>query len=146
MEREAEHPAEGSLGEGRAGRLCKRLLHDGDETQKIVEAPAEHDFCFQRFIGMLRAIEFTQLPARPSPRLPSAGCPASLSMPDSCSFLLFPLLFPLGAKKEPAISQLPKSTMYNTILLPLQKIRNLKRFLLHSASDISRLVDAGDIL
>ncbi len=141
MEREAGHPAEGSLGEGRAGRLCKRLLHDGDETQKIVEAPAEHDFCFQRFIGMLRAIEFTQLPARPSPRLPSAGCPASLSMPDSCSFLLFPL----DAKKEPAISQLLKLTMY-TILLPLQKIRNLKRFLLHSASDISRLVDAGDIL
>ena len=31
-------------GAGRGGQLCKRLLHDGDETQKIVEAFAEHDF------------------------------------------------------------------------------------------------------
>ena len=34
----------GATAAGRGGQLCKRLLHDGDETQKIVEALAEHDF------------------------------------------------------------------------------------------------------
>ncbi len=56
IEKEAKNPVrkwKGALGGGKAGRgkeagrggqLCKRLLHDGDETQKIVEALAEHDF------------------------------------------------------------------------------------------------------
>ena len=34
----------GGMVAGWGGQLCKRLLHDGDETQKIVEALAEHDF------------------------------------------------------------------------------------------------------
>jgi len=28
------------------------LLCNGDETQEIVKPTGEHDFCFQRFIGM----------------------------------------------------------------------------------------------
>ena len=35
----------------------QRLLHDGDETQKIMEASAEHNSCIQRLIGMVRAAE-----------------------------------------------------------------------------------------
>ena len=37
-----------------------RLLHDGDETPKIVEAFAEHDFRSRRLIAMFRAMEQTQ--------------------------------------------------------------------------------------
>ena len=37
-----------------------RLLHDGDETPKIVEASAEHDFRPRRLIAMFRAMEQTQ--------------------------------------------------------------------------------------
>ena len=39
------------------GMQWQRLLHDGDETQGIVEAHAEHDFRIQRLIGMFRAQE-----------------------------------------------------------------------------------------
>ena len=45
----------------RTGTGCvdKRLLHDGVESlkAKIVEASAEHDFCFKRLNGMSRASE-----------------------------------------------------------------------------------------
>ena len=34
------------------------ILRYGDETLKIVEAIAEHDFCFLRLIEMISAKEF----------------------------------------------------------------------------------------
>ena len=46
----------------RKAKLCIRLLRDDNETLKIVEATAEHDFCPKRLIVMSRATEYAQLP------------------------------------------------------------------------------------
>ena len=42
---------------------------------KIVEANAEHDFCFKRLIGMLRTTKRAQYPFVPPPQAPLPGRP-----------------------------------------------------------------------
>ncbi len=47
---------------------------------KIVEANAEHDFCFKRLIGMLRTTKRAQYPFVPSPKW---RCRTDLLTPES---------------------------------------------------------------